>query len=280
MNRFHTAITALFCFVALLNSIAVSAADRDSTNQAAVEESVLATVPSLPSDEAKATLQWAVYLIQANLPPQHTGKKNWGATKRFYTGIDIDHDGMKLKTHRTFREVRHGKWLRYTIDLKDPNDPRYLNIEVARAVTSDDGRLHVDLTIDTQVDIETRQERWSYGLQLYSISTKSTAKLRMTVAANIGFVFDYTRIPPDIVFDPVIENAELKIIDLEVDRISKLGSDIAEELGDFAEHILRDEYLPNLNQKLVSKLNSQINRRRDKLRISASDWLSKQLSWK
>jgi len=43
---------------------------------------------------------------------------------------------------------------------------------------------------------------------------------------------------------------------------------------------LRDEYLPSLSQKLVPKLNFQINRRRDKLRISASDWLTKQLGKK
>ena len=272
--------TAWICLIASSVCVAAIATPLRSAEPPIVEKPASVAIPNLTSEEAKATLQWAVYLIQANLPPQHMGKKNWGATKRLYTGLDVDLDGLKLKTHRKFREVRHGKWLQYTIDLKDPNDPRYLKIEVTHAETGDDGRLRLELKIDTQVDVETRQERWNYGLQLFSISTKSTAKLQLTLAANIGFSFDYTRIPPDIVFDPVVESADLKIINLEVDRISKLGSDIAEELGDFAERVLRDEYLPSLSQKLVPKLNSQINRRRDKLRISASDWLTKQLGTK
>ena len=277
MNGSPTAWIRIFT---LSVCVAVIATPLGSTEPTIVEKPASVAIPNLTSEEAKATLQWAVYLIQANLPPQHIGKKNWGATKRLYTGLDVDLDGLKLKTHRKFREVRHGKWLQYTIDLKDPNDPRYLKIKVTHAETGNDGRLRLELKIDTQVDIETRQERWNYGLQLFSISTKSTAKLQMTLVTNIGFSFDYTRIPPDLVFDPVVESADLKIIDLEVDRISKLGSDIAEELGDFAERVLRDEYLPSLSQKLVPKLNSQINRRRDKLRISASDWLTKQLGTK
>ena len=277
MNRFPT---ARICGLALSVSVAVIASPIGSAELALIDKPLAVAIPNLTSEEAKATLQWAMYLIQANLPPQHKGQKNWGATKRLYTGLDVDLDGLKVKTHRKFREVRHGKWLNYTITLKDPNDPRYLKIEVTRAETGDDGRLHLELKIDTQVDIETRQERWNYGLQLYSISTKSTAKLQMTLAATVGFSFDYTRVPPDIVFDPIVEHADLKIINLEVDRISKLGSDIAEELGDFAERVLRDEYLPSLSQKLVPKLNAQINRRRDKLRISASDWLTKQLATK
>ncbi len=227
--------------------------------------------------EAKAMVQWAVYLIQANLPPRYDGKKHWGDTKRLYTGIDIDNDGLKLKTHRRYRDVRHGKWLKYTIDLKDPNDPKYLNIEVAKAELTSDGRLRMELQIDTKVDLDARQERWNYGLQLYSISTQATAKLRMALTASIGFKFDYTRIPPDVLFDPVVEKAGIEIVDLEVDRISKLGSDIAEEIGDVAERVLRDEYLPKQRDKLVDKLNRQIDRRRDKLRISASDWLASRL---
>jgi len=234
--------------------------------------------PALSSEEAKATIQWAVYLIQANLPPSHSGKKNWDAKKRVYAGIDIKNDGLKLKTHRKYREVRHGKWLRYTIDLKDPADPRYLKIEVLRAESNQPGRLSLKLQIDTHVDVETQQQRWNYGLQLYSVTVEAQAKLRMTIDADIGFGFDCSRFPPDILFDPVVNAADIQLVDLEVDKIGVLGSDIAEEIGDLAERVLRDEYLPGQRDQLAKKLNHQVNRRRDKLRISASDWLTKRLS--
>ncbi|MGV3483083.1 MAG: hypothetical protein ACO1RT_01555 [Planctomycetaceae bacterium] len=230
-------------------------------------------VPGLPPEETRATIQWAVYLIQANLPPRYEGNKRWGETKRVYAGIDVDHDGLKIKTHRRYRELRHGKWLKYSIDLRDPNDPRCLRINVVAAEMADDGRLKLDLQIDTKLGIEARQERWNYGLQLYSVSTQASAKLRMSLTASIGFGFDYAQVPPAVVFDPLVEQANVEIVDLEVDQISKLGSDIAQELGDMAERVLREEYLPKQRDKLAQKLNSQIDRRRDKLRISASDWL-------
>jgi hypothetical protein len=134
------------------------------------------------------------------------------------------------------------------------------------------------LQIDTQVRIEAQQQRWNYGIQLYSVSTEAIAKLRMTIDTSIGFAMDYSRVPPDVLFDPVVNTADIQLIDLEVDRIGILGSDIAEEIGDIAKRIIRDEYLPRQRDQLASKLNHQINRRRDKLRISASDWLTKFLS--
>ena len=238
---------------------------------------VEAQLHPLPPEEAKAAIQWAVYLVQANLPSQYERKHRWGETKRIYAGIDIDNDGLKIKTHRRYRNVRHGKWLKYTIAVRDPNDPRCLDINVVAAEMTTDGRLKLDLRIDTQLNVQARQERWNYGLQLYSVSTEASAKVRMSLSASIGFAFDYGQVPPDIVLDPLVEKADVQIIDLEVDQISKLGSDIAEELGDIAERLLRDEYLPRQRDKLAQKLNAQIDRRRDKLRLSASDWLVRQL---
>ncbi len=231
----------------------------------------------LPPEEAKASLQWVIYLIQQNLPPHYEKRKGWGATKKVYAGVDIDNDGLRLETHRRYRDVRHGKWLRYEVDLNNPTDPRNLKVEVVRAETLPDGRLMANLRIDAKIDINARQERWNYGFQLYSVSVKATARLQLTLETTMGFVFDYTRVPPDIVFDPIVDSASIKLVDLEVDRISKLGSDVAEEFGDIVERALRDDYLPKQGDKLAGKLNVSIARRRDKLRISASDWLTQKL---
>ncbi len=80
-----------------------------------------------------------------------------------------------------------------------------------------------------------------------------------------------------MILDPVVQRADLQIVDLEMDKIGVLGSDLAEEVGDIVERQLRDEYLPKQRDKLAERLNQQIDRRRSKLRISASDWLAKYL---
>jgi hypothetical protein len=63
-----------------------------------------------------------------------------------------------------------------------------------------------------------------------------------------------------------------------LDRISHVGGEVAESIGDLVKQIVRDEYLPSQQAKIAEKLNRQIDRRRDHLRLGASDWLSRRLS--
>ncbi len=234
-------------------------------------------VLTLSPAERTEAVKWACDLVQSNLPATYRGKKNWDHRKRIYAGVDVDFDDGKLETHRKYRDVRHGTWLRYQIDLKDPTDPRYLQFTVVGVETRTDGRMRVDLQIDSAVDIELQQQRWNLGVHLYSVTSHGHARVRLRLVADIGSYFDTTKIPPDVILDPVIQRADLQIVDLEMDKIGVLGSDIAEELGDVVERQLRDEYLPNQREKLVERLNLQIERRRSKLRISASDWLARYL---
>lgn len=229
-----------------------------------------------PAERAEA-VQWACDLIQSNLPATYQGKKNWDHRKRIYAGVDVDFDHGKLKTHRKYREVRHGNWLRYQIDLKDPTDPRYLQFTVVGVDALPDGKTRVDLQIDSTIDIELQQQRWDLGVQLFSVTSHGHARVRLRLLADIGSYFDTTKIPPDVILDPLVKQAKLEVIDLEMDKIGVLGSDLAEELGDVVERQLRDDYLPKQSEKLADKLNQQIDRRRSKLRVSASDWLAKYL---
>src|SRR5690606_16272395 len=69
-------------------------------------------------------------------------------------------------------------------------------------------------------------------------------------------------------------STELSLVDLKVDRISKIGGDVAESIGDLVKQIVRQEYLPGQQAAITQKLNAQIDRRRDRLRLGASQWLS------
>jgi hypothetical protein len=62
----------------------------------------------------------------------------------------------------------------------------------------------------------------------------------------------------------------------EVERISKIGGDVAEGWGEVIQEILVERLVKKQNPRLVSKLNHWIEQERDDLRLSMADWLA---SW-
>lgn len=272
MNRFHVyRITFLVVAVAMsANAITTAESPAESTPTAN-------PLAMLPADEAQQVLQWAADWVRQSLPSTYHGNKDWGKQTRLYGGVRLTkHDG-NLSTKRRWIDVDHGRWIRYTIDLHDPTLPDRLSIQITKAEISADQRLQFEAQIDTWVDWSIQQERWNLGARLFSVSAKGEARLRMLVAGDVGFAFDLTRIPPDVIADPNIRSAGLSLVSLKVDRISKLGGDVADAFGDLAERILRDEYLPKQQTKITDKLNRQIDRRRDQFRFGASQWLMRTL---
>lgn len=231
----------------------------------------------LPPEEAQRVLQWAADWVRQTLPATYRGDKDWGKQTRLYAGVRLTKHEGSLSTKRRWVEVGHGRWIKYDIDLHDPSSPDRLNIQITRAEIGPDQRIRFEAQIDTRVDLHIQQERWNLGTRLFSVSVKGEAALRMLVVGDVGFAFDLTRIPPDVVADPNIRSTELSLISLKVDRISKIGGEVAEAFGDVAERIIRDEYLPKQQAKITARLNRQIDRRRDQFRFGASQWLLRTL---
>ena len=232
----------------------------------------------LPPEEARELLQWGVDMVRQLLPETYTSDKHWAKKKRIQVGIKLRAEDGKLKTSRRHTEVGHGRWVRYTVRLRDPTDPNQLEIRVLSAEMDDAGRLQLAAEVDLMVDLDLHQQRWNLGTRLWRFSVDAEAKLRLEISGSVGFDFDITRIPPDVLISPQVDSARVDLADLKVKRISKLNGDIAESVGDLAASVIRHEYLPKQDAKLVDKLNRQIERKRDRLRISASDWLNRKLS--
>ncbi len=229
---------------------------------------------SLPPDEARQVLQWAADWVRQAVPASYHGDKGWGKRTRIYAGFKVDVDDGRLKTKRRWKDVKHGRWLRYAVHLRDPNDPRRLDIRITHAEQGPDQRIRFAAQLDSVLDVELEQERWNLGTRLFSVSVQARVKLRMLVSGDVGFELDVTRIPPDLLADPQIASTELSLVDLKVDRISKIGGDVAESIGDLVKRIVRQEYLPGQQAAITQKLNAQLDRRRDRLRLGASQWFS------
>jgi hypothetical protein len=231
----------------------------------------------LPPDEARQVLQWAADWVRQVLPASYHGEKDWGKKTRVHAGVKVDMKDGRLTTHKRYKELGHGRWIRYDVHLHNPADPGRLDIRVTRAEQGPDQRIHFDAQIDTLLDLDVHQERWNLGTRLFSVSLKGQARLRMLISGDIGMEFDLTRIPPDILVDPRIVSTELVLVDLNVDRISKIGGEVADAVGDVIKNVIREEYLPKQQAAITTKLNRQIDRRRDRLRFGASEWISRSL---
>ncbi|MGB7329041.1 MAG: hypothetical protein WBD31_29440 [Rubripirellula sp.] len=236
---------------------------------------------SMPIDAAgaKASVQWLVDKALVELPRTFDGDKGWGDTKRVWAGVSTKMDGLKLKTHRKFRNVDHGRWIQYEVTLPNPGAARNVDVTI-NSVTpvvdpaSGQERWKIDSTIVAPVHFGARVQRHNLGIQLFSVTVTGKMKVRMTSSATIGFYPDYRKIPPDLVIDPVIERANLKLQSFEVDRVSHIGGDAAEAWGEIMQEVLVERFVQKQDEKLVAKLNKSIGKKRDDLRISLSDWFT------
>ena len=131
------------------------------------------------------------------------------------------------------------------------------------------------MTAEASLDCFARRSRWNYGVQLWSFSTEARANVALTIAGTLRWRLDFANIPPDVVFEPTIDNASIQVSEFEVNKISEVGGDVAEGIGDLLESVLKREIVQRQNERLAEKMNRQIAKNEDRLKISMSDWLRK-----
>jgi hypothetical protein len=236
---------------------------------------------SLDAMQAKASVQWLASLALQKMPRTFDGDKNWGDTKRVWSGVKMRLDGLKLKTNRRFREVEQGRWVKYQVTLPDPAADNAASVTVHQVVPSmdpvtGDQRWKIDSSIVSPMKFTARVQRWNLGVKLYSVTITGEMRVRLASSASVAFFADYAEIPPALVIDPQIEQAQLVLERFEVDRVSHIGGDAAEQWGELMEEILVDRFVKKQNEKLVDKLNRSIEKERDDLRLSMADWFA---SW-
>jgi hypothetical protein len=239
------------------------------------------TVPLPDSERARQSVQALLDLVVAKLPRKYDGDKRWQDTKKVWAGIKFRREGLRLETKRRWREVRHGLQARYEVRFRGaPDDPQPLEVNVRAVHPADrvaDGRggWWIDLTLVAPLDFQARIERWNLGVQAYSIEASGFLHARTNLRVRLCVDPDYSTLPPGVIIDPHVESADLHLDFFQVDRVSKVGGEFAERWGRIVESIAKQVFLEDFNETFADKLNQSIEKRRDDLRLSASDWLAK-----
>jgi hypothetical protein len=236
---------------------------------------------TVSEEQARASVQWLASLALEKAPRKFDGDKDWGDQKKRWSGVRVRRDGWKLKTNRRWKEVNHGRWIKYEVNLpaSAATGGAEVTVHAVRQTvdpTTGEKRWQIESSMVAPMTFTARIQRWNLGVKLFSMTISGDIRARLVSTASVGFVADYSEVPPALVVDPRIEKAEVILEHFEVDRISKIGGDVAEEWGELMEDVIRDRFLSKQNDKLVAKLNKSIDKERDDLRLSMAEWFA---SW-
>ena len=211
--------------------------------------------------------QYLTKLVLEEAPREYENTKKWGGTKRVMSGLDWELDGLKVETRRQWKDVNHGAWSRYKLKLVDPEksfDVRLENLrDLGNAVAA------FDLVCVAKLDCSGRVSEWRRGVQLVSLGGEADAKVRLVTHLEVAMKLDARTFPPDIVAEPKVTSAELTLQEFELRRLGHADGPAVHQLGELVEEGLQD-YLAEQREKLVEKMNKQLEKKRGKLRLPLS----------
>jgi len=226
------------------------------------------SAPQVPPAAPAGAQRLLRTLVLEHIPPEYENTKRWGGTKRVWDGLHVSLDGLRLKTKRRWKEANHGTWKRYRAWLIDPEQE--FQIEVQNMAAGADGKTTLDVVIDARLGVWGRLSEYALDVQLLSISAEAEAKVRMTVSCEVSLRLDVAKFPPDVILEPHVVGARLHLIDFDLVRISDANGPLVREFGEELHDVLQDE-ITHRQAKLVDKINRQLDKHEDDLRLSLSD---------
>ena len=207
-------------------------------------------------------------LVMNQLPHEYVDDRKWGGTCRRWDGLKIRVDGLDIRTKRRWKEVNHGTWKKYAMELVDPDEQ--FEMEVDQFQSTGPGAFSFQLLVRARLNVLARWQQWNHGVRLWSASAQGTADVELALGFDVETKVDSSKFPPDVRIEPVANQAVLRLDQFKLNRISRADGPVVEELGDALEKVLRRK-LAERNNRLVTKVNRQIEKNQDKLCFSMSD---------
>ncbi len=209
-------------------------------------------------------------LVLELLPDKFEQDKHWGKTHDRWDGLHVHMDGLKISTKRRWKSVNHGTWKKYQVSPVDPDKHLIVRVEKLREVKP--GTVGLDLHLGARLNLLARLQEWNNGVRLLSITTEAVADVELQVGLEVHTALDAAKFPPDVIIQPVANEAEVRLGSFRLTRVSKAKGPLVHELGEALEGLLRKR-LREENKDLAEKINRQINKRQEDLRLSLQDFV-------
>ena len=214
-------------------------------------------------------------IVLKNIPHEFKEDKDWGAQELRWNGVDVRRDGLKIRTHRKKKMVNHGTWKKYNVSLLNPKDQ--FSISVKNMREAEDGKMAFDVYVAANLKIDGRQAKWLKGVQLYNVSIDGKTKVNLKTTIQLRTLMDITKFPPDLLFRPEATAVEISVEDFRIDRISKVGGEVTQQITRLAQGAIENR-LEKEEAKTLKKLNAEFSKNADKLKLSLHDAMSNKWS--
>jgi hypothetical protein len=242
--------------------------DHNVSDQADIDDDDQSGVPIDAGEKIDALI---TKLVLKNIPHQFHENKDWGRQELRFSGIDLRRDGLKIRTRRKRKMVNHGTWRKYEVSLLNPADQ--FSISVKNMRSSDEGKMAFDVHVGANLKIDGRQAKWVNGVQVFNVSIDGKTKIELKTTIELRTLMDMTKFPPDLVFRPHATVAEILLKDFRIDRISKVGGELTQQVSRIAKRSIEGR-LEAEETKVLSKLNKEFENNADKLTLSLHDAMS------
>jgi hypothetical protein len=207
-------------------------------------------------------------LARDHIPHRYEKKSGWGDQVERWDGLHVQLKGLRLLTKRRKKMVNHGTWKKYSAELVDPDRDFQFRLNSLRKNAN--GKWIVHFSVRAELRLFGRLSEWIKGVQLISVSVDAQANVTLDVMALVGSRLDFSKVPPDLFLEPRVSQAKLTVNRFRVDRVSKAGGEIAQQVGRGVRAIL-DDKIGRYQEKLVEKMNLSLERKRDDLKLSLSE---------
>lgn len=206
-------------------------------------------------------------LVLDSIPHTFTETKKWGMQEERFDGFKRERDGLKLKVSRRKKMVNHGNWKKYSVSLRNAEEKFAIRVKDMRELPGNSVGFNVDFLAD--LDVSGRQSKWVKGVQLYSLSAKGHAQVRLRLAVELEVKTDRKTFPPDLLFVPKVTSADIQLDQFRIDRVGKAGGEFAQQLSRQVRPLL-EKKIEDKQARLVDKINKKIVAKQDRLRLPIS----------
>ena len=213
---------------------------------------------------APEALEFIRGIVLLLLPPKFDDDDGWGDETRMQSGVNVRFDDGKLKTSRRWKNVNHGSWTQASGTLIDP--VHTFQLKAARLDDPDKDTQQYDVRVATRLRVTGRQQQWSYGLMLWSISADAVADVSLHVVFEVNTQIVKTAEGTRLRFTPKVIHAVARLDSFDLRRISHAKGSVVQEFGDGLEKLIR-LYVDRKNKDLAAKINKALDKQADHLEI-------------
>lgn len=244
---------------------------RHAESNTSTAKSVIENDP-LAGPTLKESANWSEILraiVLTAIPDKYEDLKHWGNTNEVFAGVKVQQRGFNIRVSERKREVNHGAWHRYKIELIDPKQHLKLNFSQIETVAANEYRFQVRLA--SKLRCRGDFEHWALGVKGFNATVVSEADVEIIANCRLAIRTESNgkHLIPDLILDPHVDAIKLFLRHLDVKRIGEIRGVLAEGIGDLSRHDI-ENLLQAQENRVTKKANEAIDKKRSSLRLTAS----------